>query len=52
MYVYVCGTRVCGFLLGESHGASDRVVLDAGWDAREERAGVFAPMPTLIDCAD
>lgn len=39
------------FLLGESHGASDRVVLDAGWDAREERAGVFCSnaMIVLID---
>lgn len=35
------------FLLGESHGASDRVVLDAGWDGREERAGVF-----LLQCDD
>lgn len=36
------------FLLGESHGASDRVVLDA----REERRGreFFAPM--RCDCGD
>lgn len=32
-------------LMGESHGASDRVVWDAGWDGmRERRAGVFTPM--------
>lgn len=35
------------FLLGESHGASDRVVLDAGWDARE-KGGSFRSNVVIV----
>lgn len=49
--VYVCvWHKSLRFLLGESHGASDRVVWDAGWDGREKGGSFYSNvMIVLID---